>query len=176
MRLLLAAALFAASTLAATPAFAQLTFADAMEEALAQLPASGGGVLLDIYATWCGPCQRLDEEVFPTTLAGEVAAGLVAIKVDAEAGEGLAIVERYHVVGYPTVLVLDAEGNEVDRIFGFLPAEEFASTLRSSRRQRHDHRAAGRCGPAGRPGARVGSPSAWRCAGRSTTRARTSTA
>ena len=130
----LSSPLFAASTLAATPAYAQLTFADlTLEEALAQASAPGGGVLLDVYATWCGPCQRLDEEVFPTTLAGEAAAGLVAIKVDAEAGEGPAIVERYHVVGYPTVLVLDAEGNEVDRIFGFLPAEEFASTLRSYR-------------------------------------------
>ena len=118
--------------------------------------------------------------MFPTTLAGEAAAGLVAIKVDAEAGEGPAIVERYHVVGYPTVLVLDAEGNEVDRIFGFLPAEEFASTLRSYRDGSGTITAL-RAAELWRPiratwSACSSSPSAWRCAGRSTTRARTSTA
>lgn len=113
---------------------AQLAFADlGVDAAIAQAAATDSLVLLDVYATWCGPCHRLDEEVFPTSIVGEAAEGMVALKIDAESGEGPALVERFHVVGYPTVLVLDAQGQEIDRIFGFQPAEEFAATLRSYR-------------------------------------------
>ena len=144
MRLLLAAALLAASTLAATPAYAQLTFADAtLEEALAQASASGGGVLLDVYATWCGPCQRLDEEVFLTTLAGEAAAGVGGDQGRRRGGRGPghrgalprrrlphgARARRGGQRGGPRLRLLARRRVRVDA--ALVP-----------RRQRHDHRAA----------------------------------
>lgn len=100
-----------------------------VDEALALATQDGTEVLLDVYATWCGPCQQLDAEVFPTDLLGAATDDLIAIRLNAEEGEGPAIVERYHVVGYPTVLLLQPDGVEIDRIFGFMPADEFASTV-----------------------------------------------
>ncbi len=99
------------------------------DDALARAAASGSRLIVDVYATWCGPCQALDREVFPNAVVGEAARGLVAVKVDAEAGDGPAVVERYHVVGYPTVLVLRPDGTEIDRIFGYVEPDAFAATL-----------------------------------------------
>lgn len=101
-----------------------------LDAALATARATGRPVLLDLYATWCGPCHRLDAEVFPADEVAAITDGFVSLRIDAESAAGVPLVERYHVVGYPTVLLLRPDGTEIDRIFGFLPAAEFASALR----------------------------------------------
>ena len=106
------------------------------DDALAEAAADGKMVLVDVYATWCGPCMRLDAETFPSEVVGRATSDLIALKIDAEAGEGPSVVERYHVVGYPTVLLLAPDGTEIDRIFGFMPADEFAQTVSSYREGR----------------------------------------
>jgi Thioredoxin-like domain len=49
---------------------------------------------------------------------------LVAVKLNAER-EGKALARKYSVRGFPTVLYLDAEGNEWGRMPGFMPAAGF---------------------------------------------------
>jgi thioredoxin-like negative regulator of GroEL len=104
-----------------------------LDGVLAEAATCDAHVLVDVYASWCVPCQRLDAEVFPDSAVRQAAQGMLAVKVDAEVGAGPSIAQRYHVVGYPTVLVLDAQGNEIDRIFGYAPADEFAARLRRIR-------------------------------------------
>ncbi|MCA9565367.1 MAG: thioredoxin family protein, partial [Myxococcales bacterium] len=99
------------------------------DEAMALAQEQNTQVLIDMYATWCGPCHRLDAEVFPQPDVTTSASGLITLKINAEEGEGPALVERYHVVGYPTVLLIGSDGQEVDRIFGYLDAPAFAETL-----------------------------------------------
>ena len=99
------------------------------QAALDQAKAQGKPVLLDLYATWCGPCHKLDAEVFPTEEVASITDGMIAMRIDAESEVGIPLVERYHVVGYPTVLLLRGDGTEIDRVFGFLPATEFANAL-----------------------------------------------
>ncbi|MFT4704685.1 MAG: thiol-disulfide isomerase/thioredoxin [Bradymonadia bacterium] len=121
----------------ASPAEAQVEFRDSsFSEALAAAQSTDSVVLVDVYATWCGPCQRLDEEVFSTPALAEATADVIALKIDAESGEGPALVERYHVVGYPTILVLTPDGIEIDRIFGFMNTTDFVETLAGYREGR----------------------------------------
>ncbi len=94
-------------------------------------------MMIDVYATWCGPCQKLDKDVFPDAGVRAEAAEYVAIKVDGETPTGERLRERYHVVGYPTVLFLDPSGAEIDRVFGYLPAGEFAQAMRDYRAGRN---------------------------------------
>ena len=81
-------------------------------------------VLLDMWAPWCGPCQRvapvLDE--LATEWAGRVR--FAKLNVD----ENPAVASRFNVRSIPTLLVLK-QGREVDRIVGLQSKSEIARRL-----------------------------------------------
>jgi thioredoxin 2 len=81
-------------------------------------------VLLDMWGTWCGPCQRvapiLDE------LASDWAGRVRFAKLNVD--ENPATASRYNVRSIPTLLVLKA-GREVDRIVGLQPKSEIVRRL-----------------------------------------------
>jgi len=52
------------------------------------------------------------------------------MKIDGEKGEGLDLVKKFNVSSYPTVILLDKEGKEIDRIVGFGSSEHFMLTVR----------------------------------------------
>ena len=54
---------------------------------------------------------------------------LISLKIDAEKGSGPKQKEKYRVRGYPTIIVLDNSGNELDRIVGYLPPDNFLKEL-----------------------------------------------
>jgi thioredoxin 1 len=59
-----------------------------------------GNVVVDVFATWCGPCKRLAPEL--EALAAEYGTKVQFIKVDGD--QFPSIVSQYHVSGYPTLL------------------------------------------------------------------------
>ncbi len=67
-------------------------------------------VLLDFWATWCGPCMRQGPIV--EELAEE---GYAVGKVDVDQEPGLA--QQFQVMSIPTLIVFK-EGREVNRLVG----------------------------------------------------------
>jgi len=49
--------------------------------------------------------------------------------VRAEAKEDTITRERYQIAGFPTVILLNSSGEEIDRIYGYLPPEKFITTI-----------------------------------------------
>lgn len=86
-------------------------------------------VMVDFYTDWCRWCRKLDETTYADAEVRRTLSSVVAVKLDAEKG-GRQDAVRYRVDGYPTVLFLDATGDEVGRIPGYLPPEAFLEELR----------------------------------------------
>ncbi|MFQ6612302.1 MAG: thioredoxin fold domain-containing protein [Fidelibacterota bacterium] len=102
----------------------QGNFNDALKQAEGKL------VLVDFETDWCVWCKRLDEDTYPDS--GVIAfarANLVSVKVDAEKGEGIELARHYNISGYPTLVLMDQTGKEVDRIIGYRPPEMFLAEL-----------------------------------------------
>lgn len=127
--LLAASALFAgAPASAADPAPAHVPFIEGrpLAESLKAARAQKKPVMLDMYAVWCGPCKFLDRVTFsdPAFVAW-AAKNVVPVRIDAEKGQGRKLSARFAVTSFPTILFLDAEGNELDRLAGAYRAPEF---------------------------------------------------
>lgn len=89
-------------------------------EALSKAKQKDKPVLVDVYATWCGPCKRLDKIVFSDEEAGNfINSQFVSLKVDGEKGEGPELLKEFNIPGYPTILLIDQNGEEIDRLVGF---------------------------------------------------------
>jgi thiol:disulfide interchange protein len=95
--------------------------------ALSEASDSEKLVFIDFQATWCGACKIMER----TTLAdAEVRRALlkfVTLKVDAD--EDADATNYYEVVGLPTLVILDARGEEKYRHVGPISAEDLRDIL-----------------------------------------------
>jgi len=85
-------------------------------------------MLLDVYATWCGPCQMIAP--FLKEIASQEGDQLRVIKMDSDKNQELA--GKLKVNGLPT-LVLFQNGNEIDRLEGAPTKEQLQGWIDSKR-------------------------------------------
>lgn len=104
-------------------------FKATLAEAKAAAADGNKAIVLDFYTDWCTWCKRLDTVVMvDTSVIGFFKNEMVLLKVNAE--QDTALAKQYFVSGYPTVVLTDKNGEEIDRIVGYLDAAEFLKTLR----------------------------------------------
>lgn len=93
---------------------------------MAKAKETGKPVFVDVFTTWCGPCKRMSNDVFPLQSVGDFYnPNFVCYKLDAEKGEGPELSKKYAVRGYPTYLFLRADGTVFYRFIGSCAAEQF---------------------------------------------------
>ncbi|GBF79967.1 thioredoxin [Aphanothece sacrum] len=81
-------------------------------------------VLVDFYATWCGPCQMMMPAIEQVGL--QMRNRLQVVKIDTDKYPGIA--SKYHVQALPT-LVLFKNGKPVERIEGAMQASQLIQQL-----------------------------------------------
>ncbi len=107
-----------------------------LELAVAKAADQQKAILIDVYTDWCGWCKKMDKEVFADPAVSEVLAkSFATAKVNGESREsftfrgqktdGVGIARAFGVRGYPAIIFLDAKGEMLTMIPGFMDAQKF---------------------------------------------------
>jgi protein disulfide-isomerase len=122
-----------AACLFALPALAQAADGPAWKTdyAAAQTDAKAKGDLILLEFTgsdWCPPCKLMKKHVLSTPQFAEaVADNFVLVELDfprakeqsaAEKQQNQQLADKYGIMGFPTFIVVDAEGKELGRVVG----------------------------------------------------------
>ena len=75
-------------------------------------------VLIDFYADWCGPCQKISPIV---DKFAEEHSEIKVVRIDIDAQEELA--DRYNIRSIPTLVVIE-NGEEINRVIGLVSEEK----------------------------------------------------
>jgi thioredoxin 1 len=95
------------------------TFQEKVIEASKEKP-----VLVDFWATWCGPCKMLSPLV--EELAGEKSEQLNVAKIDVD--ENQAVSSQFGIMSIPT-LILFKDGKPVKQLVGYMPKARLLSQI-----------------------------------------------
>ena len=76
-------------------------------------------VIIDFYATWCGPCHALAPML--KRLADEYEGRVKVLKVDVDKNQELAMAAR--IMSIPTLFFITKDG-DIERVVGGLPYQE----------------------------------------------------
>lgn len=85
-----------------------------------------GVVVVDFFATWCGPCKML-APIFEQ-LSVEMKDDARFVKVDID--KSLEIARKYMISSVPTMMIFK-DGKPVDTMVGFMPKEAIKSKVES---------------------------------------------
>jgi len=103
--------------------FAPLSFDEAEKAASDQ----GKFLMADFFATWCGPCRKMDRTTWADSRVEEwVRENAVAIQVDGD--EHPDLMKRFSVQFYPTVIFF-RDGKEIQRQDGYQNPDTFVTWL-----------------------------------------------
>lgn len=81
-------------------------------------------VMVDFWATWCGPCRALSPTV--DAIAAERAGKLKVVKMNVD--ENMNTPGKYNVRGIPTLLIFK-DGQVAEQIVGAVPKENIEKAL-----------------------------------------------
>ncbi len=101
------------------------------EKALKQAAQEKKLIFMDCYTVWCNPCKKMNEQVFTQKEAGDYFnTHFISLKIDMEKKEGLELGKKYEVEAYPTMFVLDSDGQVIGKLRGARDLKTFMKEIK----------------------------------------------
>ena len=97
------------------------------DDAVAQAATADRHIIAEFYTDWCKWCRLLEDSTLTDPQVIALGNRFLFARINAEVDTATA--HRFNISGYPTVILLEKAGNEVDRVIGYLPPGEFAKTM-----------------------------------------------
>ena len=97
--------------------YAQIFWVRDFERASQMAIAENKFIVMDFWATWCGPCVAMDREMWSSTKINDVANNFVALKIDVDQNRSLAV--KYSATSIPKVVLIDPAGNVIWQQVGY---------------------------------------------------------
>ena len=101
----------------------EITFVKDFEAAKAEAAKAKKSMVIDFYTSWCDWCDTLDADTFKDSLIIDMSKDFVFVKVDGEADS--VMTQKFSVTGYPMVVITKPDGQEIDRVQGYLSPADF---------------------------------------------------
>lgn len=101
--------------------------------------ATGSPMLIDFFATWCGPCQLLARQVYNNaSRAKGINQHFVCVTVNMSGYTVPPLAQRFAVAHIPTLIVTTPAGKEVGRITGYMGAQTTTQWLQRAWAKAHN--------------------------------------
>jgi thioredoxin 1 len=102
-----------------------------LAEAKQSAREAGKPICVDLSAVWCGYCKKMKKNVYTdAAVAQAMNAGYIPLALDGEKSEGAELVSKLGVNGFPTLLILDAQGSVLKRNTGYLNTTQLLDFLK----------------------------------------------
>lgn len=105
---------------------------DDLDAALKKAKAQHKKVLADFRAPWCPACIRLETEVFDQKNFQTATRDLIKVSLNVDLPANKPLAERYGAKAIPTLVLMDAGGNELYRSLDYKPAALLAGEIRAA--------------------------------------------
>lgn len=108
--------------------FSQIAWTSSFENAQKLAIATDRLILVDFWATWCGPCKKMESESWSDDEIQKLSQGYIPLKVDLDKRTQLA--RRYGVNAIPLLLVIDSSGELVYKKLGYVDKPQLSKILK----------------------------------------------
>ena len=108
---------------------AEINWQTDWNSALQEAASAKRPVLMDFYTDWCPPCKKLASVTFKDNNMIDYfqKENYLLIKVNPE--KDRLAEEKFKVYSYPTLVIFNGKGDEIDRLLGFKTTEQLVKAL-----------------------------------------------
>ncbi|PTS95629.1 hypothetical protein DBR11_20845 [Pedobacter sp. HMWF019] len=113
------------------------------QQLLTKAKAEHKNIFIDAYATWCGPCKKMDAEVYTDQKIGALMnTNYIAVKVQFDQSkndnnqikswytDAEHLMSTFHIDAFPTLLFLTPDGQLIYKDLGYKDVNQFANLIK----------------------------------------------
>ncbi|HVP58814.1 MAG TPA: thioredoxin family protein [bacterium] len=108
-----------------------IAWSSTLTEAKLEAQKTGDRILASFEAYWCPWSRLLRESLYVDPAVVDSLASFKCVSIDAD--RDTALCAEYDIQLYPTIVIMDAYGGEIERLVGYYSPDEFLSRLSSIR-------------------------------------------